>query len=173
MKQLEKTFISGEAGYSANPRTYRQVRRNDKVAIYERSFGGRIEGFEVFKIKILKQGTRVFNKITEEDEEQYAHTTSFGQSAWFVVSLDRANELFEKIGDDKAKGESDERRPLNEDPRIPPNNFTIKFFAEYNKIPYLNAFLIVKDFLIKGKIKKIGKEKTGQRGKLSQTFSIV
>jgi hypothetical protein len=82
MKILETQFISGAGGYSSDPLTYTQVARNDNFAVYERSRDGKVKDYEVFRIKVLKAGTCIFQQVLAEDEEQYATSSSFGKTAW-------------------------------------------------------------------------------------------
>jgi len=82
MIQLEKQFVSGDGGFGANPLTYKQVVRNDKFAVYERSRDGVVKDYETIKVKILKVGTRIFKEIVAEDTERYPGTSEFGRLAW-------------------------------------------------------------------------------------------
>lgn len=97
MKQLKAQFISGEGGFSANPLTYTQITRNENYAIYQRSRDGVVKDYEVFKIRKFKQGQVNWGKTYQEDEEDYAVTSSFGKSAWSFGNLTSAQNKFNDL----------------------------------------------------------------------------
>ncbi len=82
MIKLKTEFLSGAGGFANAQRTFKQIERNDKFAVYERSYDGKIEGHEVFKIKVLKAGLQVFDKTIQEDTESYPGNGDFGKTAW-------------------------------------------------------------------------------------------
>ncbi len=88
MIALEQTFKSGAGGFANAQRTFTQLARNEKFAVYERSFDGKVEGHEVFAISILKKGTQVFDKVVEDDMERYPSNNTFGKSAWCIGGKD-------------------------------------------------------------------------------------
>ena len=56
MIRLEETFTSGAGGFNP-PLTYKQLCRNESVAVYERyNPDGRIKDYEVFNIQVIKRG---------------------------------------------------------------------------------------------------------------------
>jgi len=98
MKLLPLEFISGDGGFSTCPHHFKQVKRNCKAAIYERqSPNSNTKFWEVFKIHVLPKNTRIFQKILDDDEEQYPSNGKFGISSWCVTTLERANQRFEEI----------------------------------------------------------------------------
>jgi hypothetical protein len=82
MIKLEKTFVSGDGGFSNDPLTYTLVERTESAAVYERSRQGMIKDYEVFKIRVLEKGKKIFTKIVQEDTEQYPSSEQFGKTAW-------------------------------------------------------------------------------------------
>jgi hypothetical protein len=88
MIKLEKEFKSGAGGFAANQRTFKQLAENGQFAVYERSFDDKIEGYEVFKITVLKKGTQVFAQTIAEDTEQYPSNNKFGFTAWCLGGKD-------------------------------------------------------------------------------------
>jgi hypothetical protein len=97
MITLEIEFVSGEGGFSQTPLTYKQIIRNEKFAIYERSRDGKIKDFEVIKIRVLKKGTQIFQKVLEDDEEQYATTSIWGKFGWSFGSLIAAQSKYDEL----------------------------------------------------------------------------
>lgn len=85
MKALEQQFVSGEGGYTAEPLTYTQIARNTHVAVYERSRDGIVKDYEVFRIKVLKKGHKIFKQVLDDDTEQYPSTGQFGRLAWSIT----------------------------------------------------------------------------------------
>lgn len=111
MKLLDVNFISGDGGFGADPLTYKQLVRNDKFAVYERSRDGVVKDYETIKIKVLKAGTRIFKQVLDADEERYPGTSEFGKTAWSYggvpsAALSAAMDKFEKLS--KAKDEVEE-----------------------------------------------------------------
>ena len=94
MKQLDTEFVSGIDGFSATPLTYKQIVRNANYAIYQRSRDGVVKDYEVIKIRVLKQGTQIFQNIIEEDTEQYAVTSSWGRCGWSFGNLTAAQNKY-------------------------------------------------------------------------------
>lgn len=99
MIKLETEFVSGNGGLAANPRIYKQIERTEKSAIYSRTIKetNLPDGFEVFLITTKVKGTKVYQKVYEDDTEEYPSTSKFGHSAWYVVGLERAKEIFETL----------------------------------------------------------------------------
>ena len=97
MKTLETEFVSGEGGFGATPLTYKQIIRNDKYAIYERSLNGKVRDFELIKIKVLLKGHKIFQKVLEQDEESYPGSSQWGNSGWTYNTKDQALQEFNKL----------------------------------------------------------------------------
>lgn len=197
MIELEKEFKSGDGGFSANPLTYTQLKRNEKVAIYMRSRDGKPFDFEVFLIKVKKKGTQIFQKILEDDTECYPSSSQFGRTAWSFSSQGLAMCRFQDlingdVNDENAPDETPEviNAPINPNPvvkinddndddakpykgpdlTIPVGEFSTKQLAEYNKVQYPIAFLFRKEAEKNGKIKFSRKQKAEGRGKPTDIF---
>lgn len=67
----------------------RQLKRTGKVAMYERSKGGRVYGFEVIKIKIAPAHTWP-NGNTTPEHEAYPCDNEFGSKGWYFMVKDRS-----------------------------------------------------------------------------------
>lgn len=117
MIKLELEFKSGVGGYSQAPRQFKQVARNENFAVYERGYDGKIQGHEVFKIKILKKGTQIFDKIVEEDTERYPGNNDFGRFAWSMTgkfSYEAAMHRFEQLTKGLIAAQEEEENPKEE-----------------------------------------------------------
>ena len=102
MISLAPKFTSGEGGYSADPLTYTQVRRTDKVAMYVRHRGEKFMDYEVFFIRIEPKG-KVSKfpggvvKIAPDDKELYPSSGQWGRVAWTLPNLASAEQTFESL----------------------------------------------------------------------------
>jgi hypothetical protein len=105
MIELEKEFVSGAGGFSADPLTYTQLKRNEKAAVYMRSRDGKPYDYETFLIKVKPKGTRIFNKILEDDEECYPSCSQFGRIAWSYGNVGMAMFRFHELTHGKIKEE--------------------------------------------------------------------
>lgn len=200
MISLKTHFISGDGGYAHAPMTYTQIARNDKYAVYSRSRDGKVRDYEVFKITILKKGTKVFSKIVEEDTEQYPSTEKFGRTAWSLIDYDSAIDKFNELsdtnedidyGDDFTETESNENMNtdnINTEPKkrgrqtknrpaiVFPNaqQFTMADMVtvnpDYNQ-PVL--YLHIKKEIEANKIKKVGTVNSSSRGKKPVIYGFV
>jgi hypothetical protein len=176
MIQLPTQFVSGDGGFSSDPLTYKQLKRTDKVAMYERSRGDRIHDYEIFFIKVEPKG-KVSKfpggviKVAPDDKELYPSTGQWGRIAWSHPSLVWANRKFDElvkqsnIPDDE--GESAEAVNFT----IPTVEFTVKEFAEANKIEYSVAFLFIKTNVETGNIKFLREERRAAKGKASKIYA--
>jgi len=171
MKKLDIEFVSGDGGFSQDPRVYKQVDRSDSVGIYSRTLSnGRLEGFEVFNIAIKPKGSCIFDKVLEDDEEQYPSTGKFGVNAWFCMTEKRAREIFEELTKDAAE----KKKPsVKVEMVIPEGEWTVGEFAEKNSIEYPKAFLFVKAEVEKGSVKFIREEQRNTKGKKSKIYAKV
>ena len=176
MITLEKTFVSGEGGYSQNPLTYTLISRTEKVALYQRTYSdGRVKDCEVFRVKILPKGTQVFKTVTVDDEEKYAITSQFGISAWsytgkgaLAAAKQKYNELCQTEDDSVNEVEKPETTFL-----IPVGEFSTAEFAETNNIQYPIAFLWLKEAQVTGTVKFSREERRNARGKATKLFVEV
>lgn len=174
MITLEKHFTSGEGGFSTSPRIYEQVKRNERAAIYRRSVKntGDLEGFEVFRIKIEPKGKRIFKKVLEDDIEHYPSVGEFGKCAWFVMTLERAEEIFQSIIT-KDNVEKSEPEKADVSIIIPSGEFTVSELAEKNSMDYAKAAIFVKEAVGTGSVKFVREERRAAKGKASKIYIKV
>lgn len=170
MIKLETTFVSGEGGFSTDPLTYTQLARTENTAIYERSRSGSVKDYEVFRIKILAKGTKIFDAITEDDQEKYPGTSQFGFIAWSFNQRLAAMKRYEQLSKDDADKAAEALEPKKE-LLIPVKEFTVGEFAEANGMTYANAFIFVKGALEKGSVKFVREERRQAKGKASKIYS--
>lgn len=194
MIKLQTEFVSGNGGFSQNPLTYKQLKRTETVALYERSFEGKVKDYEVFRIKVLPKGAQIFNAVNPDDLEQYPGASSFGKWAWSISSLKRAEEVFEEltrtpeqIAADEAAEETEEQAEIattSDAPKrrgrvagpkptiiIPAIEFTVGELAEQNHVQYPIAFLFVQEAVKGGSVKFIREERRHAKGKASKIYA--
>lgn len=68
--------------------TYELVDRTESRAIYSQSYDGKIISWEVFKIKIAKDGEILGRFI--EGGERFPSDNDFGVTAWSINNFDKA-----------------------------------------------------------------------------------
>lgn len=94
MKTLAQEFTQATDGLAKH--SFKQLKRNDKVVIYElRKLDGTLFGYEVFIVKShtfpKQDGSRT------EPAETYPRANAFGRTAYFCSTLDRANARFAEL----------------------------------------------------------------------------
>ena len=186
MIKLETEFISGDGGFSSNPRTYKQVKRTDKAAMYERSVNGMVTDYEVFPITVKPKGTVIFSTTLEDDVESYPSTGQFGFKAWACSTRERAEKRYNQILEieDTSVPEVPTKtisipsvkvasKPLkiNEDLIIPTGEFSIGELAEKNNVQYVTAFNFTKVKIERHDIKFVREERRASRGKATKIFT--
>lgn len=168
MIKLETTFVSGEGGFSQDPLTYTQLKRTEKVAIYERSRNGSVKDYEVFFIKVDPKGKKIFQQVLEDDREKYPSNNSFGFTAWSFNSKVAAMRRYEQLCKEvDAPEEEEEEKPLI----IPDTEFTVGELAEKNNTNYPTAFLFVKAAVENGSVKFLREERRAAKGKASKIYA--
>ena len=120
---------------SCGDHLFEQIARKGNIAVYKREIvkTGRIFGYEVIKIKVVKAGT-IYAKgatPTAADTESYPGAESFGFSAWSYNSPVSAMNKFKALCDEAAT-------PAAPTWNIPAGSFTIVEFAKANNVA-LNA----------------------------------
>lgn len=165
MIKLETTFVSGAGGFSSEPLTYKQVKRNEKAAIYERSRNEIIKDYEVFLIKISPKGKQIFDTVLEDDTENYPSTNQFGHSAWSCLTLKAATDRFNRICEPEKEIEAKELA-------LPKKEFTTSDFAKLNSLSYSEAYISMKSLIEQKKIKFIREKNMNKdgRGKASKFY---
>lgn len=175
MIKLEVKFVSGEGGFASDPLTYTQLKRTDKVALYERSRDGKVKDYEVFFIKVDPKGKvqkfpNGVTKVLEDDREKYATSSQFGFIAWSFNSLGAAERRFEELCKEANTPEEEEEE--SKELTIPVGEFTVGEFASKNDVNYATAFLFIKDAVDNKKtIKFLREERRAAKGKPSKIFS--
>jgi hypothetical protein len=102
MKKLELNFETN-ADQTGKMR-FIQLERCDTVALYRRDrMDGKVFSYELFKIKVVKAGTKLPNgKVVEEDYEKYPTKHNFGVWAWEFKSLTIAVNNYNRVKQDCA-----------------------------------------------------------------------
>jgi hypothetical protein len=156
-------------------RLFKQLKRNDKVALYARVVedSGTIEGYEVFHIKMRLKGQALPGGLfEEEDREVYPSAGSFGKSAWQIDNLIRAEQRFDELTQqeiDKTANE-DEAENSSVSPGL---LFSTQEYADKNNIAYPIAYLTIKAAVESGKMKFIKSERRNAKGKETKLFAMV
>lgn len=175
MIELQKTFVSGDGGFSTDPLTYTQIQRTDKVALYERSRGGKVCDYEVFFIRIEPKG-KISKfpggviKVAPDDKELYPSTGQWGKIAWSLPNLVSAKKKFDELVKQSNVPEED-ADSVTESFSIPIGEFTVKEFATANKIDYPIASIFVKTQVELGSIKFLRAEQRNAKGKKSNIYA--
>lgn len=183
MKTLPIEFKDGSGGYSAAPLTYKQVRREGHIAIYQRFYAdGRPKDYELIIIKVLPKGHRIFQKVLEDDEEQYPSTSAWGKRGWSCSlhsAMTRMKSLLEgKIDvaaspDDNLEVEPEVENPLADVEVNGDTYFTVNQFGEKNGLSYVDARLKVLELISQNKVKLVGEKRLHAKGKPSKVYSLV
>lgn len=101
MIELEKEFVSGAGGFSANPLTYTQIKRTEKAAVYMRSQNGLPYDYETFLIKIKSKGEYPLPngkvQVLTDDTEQYPTSSLWGRIAWSYTNIGLAMVKFHEL----------------------------------------------------------------------------
>lgn len=174
--QLEKRWC-GDGFGDSYARIFKQLKRNDKVALYARvvESSGNTEGYEVFHVKMrLKGQTLPGGLFEQEDREVYPSAGSFGKTAWQIIDLNRANSKFDELTKeeiDKVAHEAEEA----ENPSVNPGTslFSTQEYADKNNIAYPIAYLTIKAAVEAGKMKFVKSERRNVKGKETKLFTLV
>ncbi len=176
MIQLEKEFVSGDGGFSTNPLTYKQVKRTESVALYERSFEGKLRDYEVFIIRVDPKGKvqkfpNGITKTLEDDTEKYPSSGQWGRLAWSAVTIEQAMRRFDNLVAAGIQAAEEEENPTPKEAIvIPLGEFTVGELATKNNIEYAPAFLFIKAELTKGAVKFLREERRNAKGKASKIY---
>jgi len=136
MKTLEKEFISNVD--HCGKHRFVQLKREGDVAVYCRyKLDGIIFGYEVFRIKVVKEGSPLPGGIfVEEDYEVYPSKNAFGRTAIFFATRNeiKADSIY-KIFIDRF---GDNNEPISGEVKdtsvfvVPSGEFTIKMLMKQN-----------------------------------------
>jgi hypothetical protein len=178
MITLPLEFKDGSGGYSQapGPLNYKQVARKDNIAVYQRFYiDGRPKDFETVVIKVVPKGTVIFKAPPSlDDEERYPSTGQWGKLGFSYRNQDAATEKMETL---LASGNFEE---TSEEEQAEMNvvvdgigYFTVKQYAENNKLTYIDASVEIKKKVEGGSIKFVGEKRLNPKGKASKIFSPV
>lgn len=183
-------------GWASDPRMLSQVKRSPKHAIYRVTGlkNGETTGYEVFKIRVTPKGTQVFETVTPDDEEKYPTAEQFGKTAWAVSSIERAEEIFNRLEQNMSVREETpdpavvggvalaqslapnrrgrpkvERAPLN----LPNGEFSIKELAEQNSVEYVTAQQFLKEQMTSNQVRRTRTERRAARGPETQLYQKI
>jgi len=187
MITLETEFKSGEGGFSTDPLTYKQIRRDGNFALYERSREGKPYDYELILITVVPKGTvqkfpNGVTKVIEDDTEHYPSTGAFGKKAW-ALGFNRvdAERYFDErlakrdlVVADEPEGETiiEEKTPVPVSVKVD-GEFSTKEYAEKNKMDYPIAYLAIKAGLADGTIKFVREERRNVKGKPTKLFVMA
>lgn len=185
MITLPIEFKSGEGGFSTDPLTYKQIKRDGNLALYERSREGKVYDYELIIITVVPKGTvqkfpNGVIKTIEDDTEHYPSTGSFGKKAW-ALGFDRvaAEKYFEErltkrdfVAVEKPEEETAAEVEIPVSVKVD-GEFSTKEYAEKNKMDYPTAYLAIKAGLADGTIKFIREERRNVKGKPTKLFIMV
>ena len=188
MITLATEFKSGEGGFSTDPLTYKQIKRNGNLALYERSREGKVYDYEMIVITVVPKGTvqkfpNGVTKVIEDDTEHYPSTGAFGKKAWALgFNRDTAEKYFDErlakrdfVAVDEPETEtetSEEKTPVPVSVKVD-GEFSTKEYAEKNNMDYPTAYLAIKAGLADGKIKFTREERRNVKGKPTRLFVMV
>lgn len=182
-------------GWASNTRLLTQIKRSLHNAIYRVSDHktGKATGFEVFKIRILPKGTRIFDTVTTDDEEKYPTGEQFGHTAWYAASQSQAEKIFDTLEAEKHLGEStvNPSECVSPEPKtnsdtavhkncslkgisikLPNGEFKMQDVAELNNMGKANVYVIVQEFIASGKVRETRRVSQG-RGRPTVMYQEV
>ena len=170
MRILQSEFVCNCDKMGDNK--FRQVKRNDNVALYERKdMENNFIGYEVFKIKTVLAGAKLpGGKQVEESYEVYPGAKAFGKNAYFVSSLNRAEVLFDQITNEVLNKEV-KNSNSKENVVIPNGKLTMKMLISLTNLNQAKLHPIVKQWEQDNLIKKVSIQKSENgRGRPSAVY---
>lgn len=176
MIKLEEIFKSGMAGFGAEQLTYTLVKRNERVAIYERSReNGVIKDVEVFLVKVVPKGTVIFgSEPSKEDREMYCANSEFGRTAFSYHNSGARSAAIKKFDELNQLKEEIDHPSSEKEIIVPEGEWTTNMLADANSTNYITASLYIKENLNKT-IKFLYEKNTnpGGRGKKSKFYAAI
>lgn len=170
---------TGDGFGNAYARIFKQLKRNDKVALYARvvESSGSSEGYEVFHIKMRLKGQALPGGVFEqEDREVYPSANSFGKTAWQIDDLVRANTIFDELTKEETDKDTTETEIESEDSSVkidPTTLFSTQEYADNKGIAYPIAYITIKAAIEAGKMKFVKSERRNARGKETKLFKMI
>lgn len=181
MNELPINKVWSGDGYGAAPITLKQVKRNEKAAVYHRfANDGTPQGYEVFQIKVRLKGQALPGGLFEkEDREVYPSANAFGRIAWAIQSLETALAKFDDLTRNDVKEIDDDAEPTTSKIEsalvIPDGEFTTVQFAEVNGLPPIGrGYLALKSLLASNAVKEVARRKVNVgKGRATVFYSKV
>lgn len=187
MKKLEKRFKLNADKVGDN--IFTLVKREDKVAIYERSRSdGTVKSYEVFIVKTVEKGTPLPNgKQVEETYESYPGSASFGRTAYDCKNLDQAEDRFvelqrkvknseESAEESKRTGKPNrgKRAKVKSVVNLPKGKFTMKMLINDTGLTQPQLYPMVKQWLADSLIEVVEtvRRVEGGRGRPSIVYGV-
>lgn len=185
MKELELTFVANcdKCGDNRFIQLMKQPVGNRGVALYKRQgMQGNLLGYEVFMYKVVTAGTPLPKGFVEEDYEPYPGASSFGKTAFYCMTEERAQYHFARLVKKAEEAEANptkgrgRRKKATEPVKIeyPQGAFTVNMLASTQKQMHtIVVYKQVKADLKKGLITQVGtqKNRTG-KGKSAALYSL-
>lgn len=183
MKKLEKRFTMNADKVGDN--IFTQIKREGKVAIYERSWpDGPVKSYETFIIKTVEKGTPLPNgKQVEETYEAYPGAASFGRTAYDCKTLDQAEDRFVELqnkvkNSEEAAEESKRTGKPNRGKRakaksvvnLPKDKFTMKMLISSTGMTQPQLYPMVKQWLSDNLIEIVDSVKAEGKGRPSFVY---
>jgi hypothetical protein len=159
---------------------FTQVKREGNICLFKRSglSDGRPKGYELFKVKVVKAGTKLPDgSAVAADYEQYPTGRMFGKSALNIGGMDaevRADEMFTKwlvqpevnsLNAETGEPKTRARKSVNDNAVyvIPDKEFTQADFATANGMPPRGkVYGVLQAQVTKGLVNSLGLRKAGK-----------
>ena len=156
---------------------FRQMRKSDGVAMYQRIRTGGRYGYEVFIIKTIKAGTALpGGKSVAEDYEQYPGAAQWGKTAWSPGSRGAANAKFDalvkrlrsEVGQPKRRGRKATAATTFV---VPVGKFTMKMLIEQTGMTQPVLYVRLQKLIKEGKVVEVDRVRTETgRGRLAVVY---
>ena len=177
MKTLSTEFTMN-ANDKCGSTVFRQMRKNDGVAMYQRIRpDGGIKGYEVFIIKTIKAGTALpGGKSVAEDYEQYPGAAQWGKTAWSPGSEAAADEKFDAL---VKRLRSEVGQPVRRGRKavaattfvVPSGKFTMRMLIEQTGMTQPVLYIRLQKLIKEGKVVEVDRVRTETgRGRLAVVY---
>ena len=171
--------------------TFTQLKKEGTNYIYARTReDGSVFGYEVFCAHVIKKGTACFQKVYEDDEEQYPGAAVFGKSAWFCETMEMAEKRFNGLVSGQIEVVQEVEVADSEEAvlvpvaqvsvssgewLIPEGEFTTAQFGATNNLPVPGkGYFELRSLLSAGKVEETERRKVGDgRGRPTVFFKKV
>jgi len=145
---------------------FRQMRKSDGVAMYQRIRRDGNYGYEVFIIKTIKAGTALpGGKSVAEDYEQYPGAAQWGKTAWSPRGRGAADEKFDalvkrlrsEVGQPKRRGR---KATASSKFVVPSGKFTMKMLIEQTGMTQPVLYIRLQKLIKEGKVVEVDRVRT-------------